>query len=192
MSYPSKIFTFSPDWSTQFSISYAFETNIFESQHNREQRTCLTDIPSRKMDFSMWAKKDDAMKTLNFLRANYRQSIAVPVYCEPLLLTDTGDIYGNEEINTQDSTCLFNLNIESGLLLLLDSTQVAPPFITKITSKTSSQILVDDSYTSHVLGKNILAYPAISCYVDQPGITAETDDLLEFSITFNEKEQFWV
>jgi hypothetical protein len=186
-------FPFNPDWSNGFSISYSFETNLFQSTHEKEQRTGLRNKPSRKLAFSLWEKKDEAYKILNFIRANYRNTIIVPILTEIVKPLATSDMYNVGALAVDDPTAKYNFSELSGYLLLRDTTGTNPLAITTVTTlaySTPYWILTwNDLYPYHTSGINLQIIPAAACYADPPAVGIETDNLLSFDLAFDEKEQ---
>ena len=186
-------FDYGADWSNGFNILYGFNTSVFSSTSEREQRCSLRAKPYRNLSFSLWEEKAIAFKILNELRTAYQKTIYVPVHSESFkssntnpaaLITDSVDYL----IATDTLEHHYNAKKLCTDLLVTDIRGVVAPVRTTYDYLSDVLIYMDAiSGTFSLLTVNAVFYPLIPCYIDSINIGAETDSVLNFEVNFKEK-----
>lgn len=181
----SPIFIDEPNWAYPVSVIQSFDTSIFISKFQKEQRRPLRESPQRTVSFVI-DKFTNRAELEMYLEQYKNIPVVVPLYNEPMLLSDTGSLIGKDSFTTQrDTSYLYNLQNSTDYVVFIDiarevsSELVALDFALGLTLSTTA-------LTVALLGERSVVYPAMLGYLISVKFIDITDDKISVSLTFVE------
>jgi hypothetical protein len=181
------IFDCEPNWLYGVKLVYGFETDIFISRFQREQRKPVRQHPLREISFILdqFGTRSEAE---NFLYAYRNENVIVPIFSEPVLIAMTGSLTGLSDILAQSSLAfLYNLQCMTTYAVLIDLSGTIDPELVVVDFCTSAHVFTLNPIVGAFSGESTVLYPALYGYLNSLRINDTTDDKVNVELTFTER-----
>jgi len=187
-------------WEGGVTLSYAYFTTLFSSQHEREQRSSLRNYPLRSMSFKLLKETLEASQVENRLIKYQQQEFVVPIFPERFECSNVGSLLGVTVITSDDIEFFYNLQkvncadlaTTGGGLIVADRTGTIAAKVYEILSLTATTVTLKAPIADALDAANAEFYPAMSAYLDGYGKNMVTDSVFEFDIKVKEKQSWLI
>lgn len=181
----ASIFIDEPNWLYPVSITQSFDTSIFISKLQKEQRRPLRNVPQRTTSFTIDRFTNRAELEI-YLERYKNTRVVVPIYSEPILLIDTGNLSGHDTFTSQkDLSFLYNLLHNTSYVVLVDIARVIGAELLTLDFAIGTNIATTAA-THAFTGEKTVMYPVMLAYLTSVQILDVTDDKISVQLTFVE------
>ena len=173
-----------PSWDEELSISYRFQTTIFDTQRFVEQRRPLYETVQRDASLTVKIDRIVDQQLLHTLMYGHDKVFGIPIYTEKMSATDIPQ--GGSTITlSADNSDLWNLNNIGGFIAIIDHYNWMGE-IKAIDSITSTTIVTATNISKNFDEDTTYIYPVFFGTIKNVSITSENDLVDRIPITFEE------
>ena len=181
------LFGYMPDWTNGVTIRYRMATVTSQTRKLKEQRKPLLDELKRRMTLEYW--QDNCVdKTIieNFLKYYRSAAFYVPIPCEPITITDTGDLSGGNSLNITDAQYFYNYKNLTDYVMLYDLEKSVQVEKIGVISAGDTTLGLSSNIVGSFDGAKTIVYPLMACILSSKSMGDITDTIRRYTLDFEE------